>query len=158
VNTYRDFVRAKLNEDMLKYVEHCNERIHGFRMDSGQRSRAKRRTCQDSAAIPAFDESRTETLTTCHDMLRCTTTSSNVELIELNKLRLRQSTRIYDWHGVPPTSASGLSARKTIRFGAAQWLTRAPRKGKTPSLTEHLQTCNFDSFQVKYSELITDKT
>ena len=104
VNTYRDFVRAKLNEDMLKYVEHCNERIHGFRMVSGQRSRAKLRTCQDSAAIPAFDESRTETLTTCHDMLRCTTTSSNVELIELNKLRLRQSTRIYDWHGVPPTS------------------------------------------------------
>lgn len=73
VNTYRDFVRAKL-KDMLKYVEHCKERIHGFKMDSGQRSRAKLRTCQDSAAIPAFDESRTEThlrhVTICCDAPR----------------------------------------------------------------------------------------
>ena len=122
-----------------------------------QRSRVKLRTCQDSAAIPAFDKGRTETLTTCHNMLRCTTTSSDVDLqISQNSINyddLRNSTRIHDnqdnhdnhdnlglaWSA---TSASGLSARKTIRFGAAQWLKRAPRTGKTPSLTERLQTCN----------------
>ena len=71
---------------------------HNERIQNGQRSRAKLRTCQDSAAIPACDESRTGTLTTCHGMSRCTT-SSNVELIELIELielnKLRHSTTIY---------------------------------------------------------------